>query len=92
MICNLLLFHNACYLAPAFQPPRQKYFEEEESSGTSAASSRRQQGPFVAHAQVAQVIGKPLPSYPDYSRKVSTTASIHSIKPASHQVKNNSIV
>ena len=28
----------------------------------------------------------------DYSRKVSNTASIHSIKPASHQLKKSSII
>ena len=77
--------------------PRQKYFEEEEvSSGASVSSSRRPQQPpkppLIAHAQVAQVIGRPLPQYPDYSRKVSNTASIHSIKPASHQLKKSSII
>ena len=77
--------------------PRQKYFEEEEvSSGASVSSSRRPQQPpkppIMAHAQVAQVIGRPLPQYPDYSRKVSNTASIHSIKPASHQLKKSSII
>ena len=69
---------------PQRQEMRPKYFEEEEEN--SSFESGVSNGTQRIHR--AQVIGRPLPVYPEYSRKVSATASIHSIKaPAPHNKK-----